>query len=90
MGKQRKTKICSFFTIFTKKGFEVLTEFSTCKQNIQTVYWDSYAIRSSTIFVNLFVYYESKWLKKMKKTDMRRATRISNIFRLTLLFDSVK
>lgn len=41
-------------------------------------------------FVNLFVYYESKWLKKMKKTDMRRATRISNIFRLASLFDSVK
>lgn len=39
------------------------------------------------LFVNLLVYYESKWLKKMKKTDMRRATRISNIFRLTLLFD---
>ena len=42
------------------------------------------------LFVNLLVYYESKWLKKMKKTDMRRATRISNIFRLASLFDSVK
>ena len=47
---KEKQRSVVFFTIFTKKGFEVLTEFSTCKQNIQTVYWDSYAIRSSTIF----------------------------------------
>ena len=33
-------------------------------------------------FANLFLYfYESKWLKKIQRTDLRRAHRFSNTFR---------
>ena len=33
-------------------------------------------------FANLFLYfYESKWLRKLQRSDLRRARRFSNIFR---------